>query len=320
MDSITIEDVISSDDKNMRTSDRSSPKHEKKKKKKKKHFTADDDDDFFNLSKRKKRKSEKHIVNESLLVTEDNPIKVDVTKGSIHDLLLGSSDRSETAMITSPKSSIDSFSKHSETSRIDVLTDDDDDDEISIENVNDTDNSVRHSSRLRKSPTKRSQTANSKSHRGVTKTKSATINDKREKQFDDEDNEDDDMDEDEILKSIEQFQNDTLGNSYSFSDSEEKERLYILNVIPKIICERPSSFSTKGTKEFADIIKIILLYYRNNGELSREIKNEDVALFWIQGRREIKPFFKPKSLRISPPNSSELTYIKEKDIQQLIVY
>lgn len=298
MSSLDTEEDVSSGHLNHETALKSDRK--KKKKHRDKKYGYDDDDDIFNLSKRKKRKSEKPIIKSEIsLLSEDSPTKIDVTKGSIQDLLLGSSDKvkSRTASpvesTTKATPAILEPTPDSEPEHIEVLTDDDSIEEVPVSNT-----PVRRSSRLQKGSPKRKESPKKTPRISTTSVKI------------DEQDDYDEGDEDEILKSIEGFQKDSLNNAYNFADTVEKDRPYVLNVIPKLKTERPASFSTKGTKEFSEIIKVILLYYRNSGELPRGLKSEDVALFWIQGRREIKPFFKPKSLRIVPPTSSELTYIK----------
>lgn len=111
-----------------------------------------------------------------------------------------------------------------------------------------------------------------------------------------------------ILSSIDQLTQKSV-ESYEFTDTNELNRNYILEVVPKLENAQPYSFKTKGANTFDDIMDSVLSYYKQTKQISRKIKKSDLSFFWITGQMEIKSFFKPLTLRIPPLNDNELKYI-----------
>lgn len=97
-----------------------------------------------------------------------------------------------------------------------------------------------------------------------------------------------------------------------FSDSNEKNRKYLIRVtsklpIPKQFTQPYIDFGAKGTKKFSRILASI------NKHCVDQFKPLDPAvikhynplhtcLIWVEGKMEIKPFFKLSTLRIPPPD------------------
>lgn len=110
----------------------------------------------------------------------------------------------------------------------------------------------------------------------------------------------------DIMKSIRGIQtNRKAVDNYEFSDKNEVDRPYLVDVLPKVHTDRPTRFTTKGTKIFGGILMVIVQHYKKLGLFPKHAAAANFALFWIQGRREIKSFFKPSTLRILPPPEHE---------------
>lgn len=121
--------------------------------------------------------------------------------------------------------------------------------------------------------------------------------------------EEDEDDYASIMASVKQLRSQSV-EAYQFTDSEETNRPYLLNIIPKFPDGTPNSFSTKGTKTFDNIIQNIIQHYKKLKQLPQNTQAANFTLFWIAARIEIKPFFKPSTLRIPKPNSKDLVYVK----------
>ncbi|CUM46863.1 unnamed protein product [Debaryomyces tyrocola] len=95
---------------------------------------------------------------------------------------------------------------------------------------------------------------------------------------------------------------------YQFTDENESKRNYILKVTSKLIDGKDihSTFRTKGTNRFSKTLDSIISYFLKV-QKGVEYTSDDVSLIWIDGRMEIKPFFKPSTLRIQPitPNGTK---------------
>ncbi|CUM63142.1 uncharacterized protein PRCAT00000709001 [Priceomyces carsonii] len=122
---------------------------------------------------------------------------------------------------------------------------------------------------------------------------------------------DDSDDETDILRVGMEPLRDNQENAYKFIDENERQRKYVIRVVSKM--PRPpeyrnvvkADFGTKGTKSFTRIIDAILEYFGSLFEKFPDYKTaydkDNIALIWVEGKREIKPFFKPSTLRIVPP-------------------
>ncbi|EGV64088.1 hypothetical protein CANTEDRAFT_134665 [Yamadazyma tenuis ATCC 10573] len=111
-----------------------------------------------------------------------------------------------------------------------------------------------------------------------------------------------------IMESVRQLRTESQ-LTYEFSPHDEENRPYLLNVIPKVHTTTPNSFATKGNKSFKLILQSILLHYKRIGQFPKNARVVDYTLFWIHGRRELKHFFRPSTLRIYPPPEDSLVYV-----------
>lgn len=97
-------------------------------------------------------------------------------------------------------------------------------------------------------------------------------------------------------------------DSYKFSFDNEKKRSYIIDVKSKLVDGSDSSavFGTKGTKQFSKIISSIVSHFKiinkSIPSVSKRYDPSKVSLIWIEGKMEIKPFYKPSTLRVQPEN------------------
>lgn len=97
-------------------------------------------------------------------------------------------------------------------------------------------------------------------------------------------------------------------DEYRFEDLIERRRPYILHVTSKIPYETPADvsvdFGTKGTKKFGRIIESIVAHFRTlvvqDPDTQAQYDMSEVALVWVEGQTELKPFFRPSTLRIQP--------------------
>lgn len=125
-----------------------------------------------------------------------------------------------------------------------------------------------------------------------------------------------DLDDDFFNDEIEEFRPSNLvdSNGYSFDDEHEKKRQYILRIISKIPgmsgmpLDLSLDFATKGSKNFSRIFESSLLHFKTKFLSEPTFQPEcytaeQTAFIWIEGRMEIRPFYKPSTLRISPPNT-----------------
>lgn len=113
--------------------------------------------------------------------------------------------------------------------------------------------------------------------------------------------------EDELLEFLKET-SASLGaqksDTYDFSDSNERRRSYVVRVISKVDPENAVSvdIGTKGLKKFDKIHEAAIRELRKKPESPLKQHNvHSTSLAWIEGRQEIKPFFKPSTLRIKPP-------------------
>lgn len=125
-----------------------------------------------------------------------------------------------------------------------------------------------------------------------------------------EDNDDDDELE-KVFKSASMLQSREENNGYQFTESNEADRLYLLRVKPKVHTDVVIDFTIKGTKEFEKVIRSVDHHYRSKGYFPYHSLPTDISLFWVEGRREIKGFYTPSTLRIQPPKPLELEYVNE---------
>jgi hypothetical protein len=105
-------------------------------------------------------------------------------------------------------------------------------------------------------------------------------------------------------------------SQYSFSADNERKRPYIIKVINKLpapALSQPVDFGTKGMKSFTKILDAVIahfrLLYQDNAAAQPCLDcydTEKATLVWVEGRMEIKLFFKPSTLRIPPPQSVNL--------------
>lgn len=115
------------------------------------------------------------------------------------------------------------------------------------------------------------------------------------------DDDDDDGDDLEFLNQSTYRRSNTPSTGYQFTDQNEKNRVYILQVTSKLIPEKDvsSSFRIKGTKRFAPALDSIMSHFLKIQKGAKYTVN-DVALIWIDGKTEIKLFYKPSTLRVLP--------------------
>lgn len=118
---------------------------------------------------------------------------------------------------------------------------------------------------------------------------------------------DDDL---EILKQSSYRRSHTPSGSqggYQFTDENESKRSYILQVTSKLVDGKDidSTFRTKGTDRFSKTLDTITSYFLSF-QKGVSYTSKDVSLIWIDGRIEIKPFFKPSTLRVQPETTTGL--------------
>ncbi|SGZ46510.1 CIC11C00000004740 [Sungouiella intermedia] len=78
------------------------------------------------------------------------------------------------------------------------------------------------------------------------------------------------------------------------SQKEDLSRIYLVRVISKVFeCE--DEVEVSGDFNFDSIMREVLLRRGYNMQLP-----ENCLLMWVEGRSELKPFFKPSTLRIPP--------------------
>ncbi|KAK6202430.1 ubiquitin-2 like Rad60 SUMO-like-domain-containing protein [Scheffersomyces amazonensis] len=99
---------------------------------------------------------------------------------------------------------------------------------------------------------------------------------------------------------------------YKFTSENERKRKYIIKVMTKLAVPKDFNiddtidFGTHGMKSFEKIKKAIIKYFRAklDSQLSRtqlkEYDADNVSLIWVEAKMEMKPFFKPSTLRIDP--------------------
>lgn len=93
---------------------------------------------------------------------------------------------------------------------------------------------------------------------------------------------------------------------YRFTDSNELNRKYVVRVTSKLVdgSDMKTDFLTYGTKKFSRILRTILAHfqtaYKSNADIQKRYEADKVSLIWIDGKMEIKQFFKPSTLRIFP--------------------
>ncbi|KAK6460516.1 ubiquitin-2 like Rad60 SUMO-like-domain-containing protein [Scheffersomyces coipomensis] len=101
---------------------------------------------------------------------------------------------------------------------------------------------------------------------------------------------------------------------YTFTEENEKKRQYVIKVVIKLDVPtdfnpiESTDFGTNGIKKFEKIQRSILKYFKtkftSSGFTPVQIKAydfENTSLIWVEGKMEMKPFYKPSTLRIKPP-------------------
>lgn len=123
------------------------------------------------------------------------------------------------------------------------------------------------------------------------------------------DNLDADMDDDPDLKEF--FSN------ISTDKNNERTRIYKVKVISKFEPFYEEEMEINGNCAFSKLLKDLLT--RTFRAYKKRAYWKNGALVWVEGRSELKPFFKPSTLRINPPTDGSATqltclFIPESDI------
>lgn len=109
---------------------------------------------------------------------------------------------------------------------------------------------------------------------------------------------------------------------YEFDDIYEKNRSYIIRVISKLPLKSGEQrdlvldFSAKGIKKFSRIFDVVLTYFKstciNDPDFIPQFYTKEYVTFvWLEGKTEIRPFYKPSTLRIPP--GIPMSLIKENE-------
>lgn len=271
----------------------------------------DDDDDIFSLGSRdsrKKRKKKKKALREDwepepLKVEKEEPIEPKESKEPKQEV----SERTMDLL----SDELDPQDEDNEEDHEIIVLDDEEEEEVIPR-----ESGGRTLRRLTRATAKSSPTLVRKpASTAATGTEAGTGGGNKGLETEEPEELNDDLnDEDEyfndIMKSIRDIQTDReLFSTYEFTDANEMDRPYLIDVLPKIYTDRPTRFTTKGTKIFGGILLVILQHYKKLGLIPASCKPADFSLFWIQGRREIKSFFKPSTLRITPPPEKHMIAI-----------
>lgn len=97
-----------------------------------------------------------------------------------------------------------------------------------------------------------------------------------------------------------------------FSDQNERNRMYRIQLVSKLnpASDSCAEFRTNGTKKFSGLLKRIMANFRNickfSGTDASIYEESEAALVWIDEKMELKPFYKPSTLRIPPPDKKGL--------------
>ena len=158
----------------------------------------------------------------------------------------------------------------------------------------------------------------------ASRTRSSIANE-NEVALEEEDEEDEEDDELHFFGSKPTHTISKPDGKYSFGDGNEKKRKYIIRVYSRLTLPDGETdcwadFGTKGTKGFDKILASVLDHFRT--KFRSNLPPEDLALYsasnaalvWIEGRMEMKSFFKPSTLRIPPP---PLYDILENDVEKM---
>lgn len=127
---------------------------------------------------------------------------------------------------------------------------------------------------------------------------------------------------DEDLEIIEDLVVPKNPDVYEFDDIYEKNRSYIIRVISKLPLKSGTQrdlvldFSAKGIKKFGRIFDVVLTYFKstciNDPDFIPELYTKEYVKFvWLEGKTEIRPFYKPSTLRIPP--GIPMSLIKENE-------
>lgn len=98
----------------------------------------------------------------------------------------------------------------------------------------------------------------------------------------------------------------TTSDSYQFNELNESKRLYLLHLKVKLsdlgISEGQSELQveTRGNVKFSELIQNDILSHIRGQNKSANVNPTSIALVWVEGKTEVKPFFKPSTLRIDP--------------------
>ncbi|KAG5421122.1 ESC2 [Candida metapsilosis] len=100
-------------------------------------------------------------------------------------------------------------------------------------------------------------------------------------------------------------------HSYTFAETEEKKRRYVIKITSKLPAPSDSTIEVdlgcKGMKSFGKILKSAVDFYRNTYSnqlppvLLDRYNIEECALVWVEGKILVHTFFTPRMLRIPPP-------------------
>lgn len=125
-----------------------------------------------------------------------------------------------------------------------------------------------------------------------------------------------DLEEDEVEVIATNVENapklESSTDEYKFNECDEKKRQYIIRVttklpIPKGFNSSFIDFGAKGNKKFSRILESINQHYVNqfkslDNSVLEHYNPKNTSLVWVEGKMEIKPFFKLSTLRIPPSN------------------
>lgn len=127
----------------------------------------------------------------------------------------------------------------------------------------------------------------------------------------------------EVVELIEEDSDDDIpmpikssDGRYDFTEEHERKRMYVIRVFTKLPVPNDyspslsSDFGAKGTKKFARILEAVNQNYterfRNKIANIDLYATENTCLIWLDGKMELKSFFKPSTLRIPPPEPFDL--------------
>lgn len=126
------------------------------------------------------------------------------------------------------------------------------------------------------------------------------------------------FDDDSDIEDVSSHVSDLSGR-YQFSEENERKRMYIIKVYTKLPIpvqqydpSLSSDFGAKGSKKFERILEAVNQHFQGFFKEwlpSEQLDMYDIsktALIWIDGRMELKGFYKPSTLRIPPPGAFDV--------------